>query len=123
MLNPGFNAESGIFYTRTSGSIGLEDMYAGIEMIKNADHFPRNLKILENSTETRVTFTVQELPVVVERLMILNEVYESIRHAVIHNDPVKTALALLIQKHHTLSNYELQVFATETAAIHWLNNG
>lgn len=123
MLNPGFNAESGIFYTRTSGSIGLEDMYAGIEMIKNADHFPRNLKILENSTETRVTFTVQELPVIVERLMTLNEVYESIRHAVIHNDPVKTALALLIQKHHTLSNYELQVFATETAAIHWLNNG
>ncbi len=123
MLKPGFNAESGIFYTRTSGSIGLEDMYAGIEMIKNADHFPRNLKILENSTETRVTFTVQELPAIVERLMTLNEVYESIRHAVIHNDPVKTALALLIQKHHTLSNYELQVFATETAAIHWLNNG
>lgn len=123
MLNPGFNPESGIFYTRTSGSIGLEDMYAGIEMIKNADYFPRNLKILENSTETLVTFTVQELPVIMERLMSLNEVYESIRHAVIHNDPVKTALSLLIQKRNTLSNYKLQVFTTEKAAIHWLNNG
>lgn len=55
--------------------------------------------------------------------MALNEVYESIRHAVIHNDPVKTALVLLIKSHHKLSNYELHVFATETASIHWLNNG
>lgn len=123
MLNQGLNSDSGIFYTKTNGSVGLEDMFAGIEMIKKAKHFPRNLKILENSSETRVSFTVQDLPAIVERLMTLNEVYESIRHAVIHNDPVKTALAMLIQSHHKLSNYELQVFTTEKAAIRWLNNG
>lgn len=52
MLNPGFNSESGIFYTRTSGSIGMEYMFAGIEMIKNAVDLPRNLKIPKNSSES-----------------------------------------------------------------------
>lgn len=123
MLNQGFNSDSGIFYTKTGGLISLEYMYAGIEMIRNAHHFPRNLKILENSSEASISFTVQDLPAIVERLMTLKEVYKSIRHAVIHNDPVKTAFAQLIQSHHKLSNYELQVFTTEKAAIRWLNLG
>jgi hypothetical protein len=119
--NPdGFNPNDGILYTRSAEISSLEAMLQGLNAIASNKILPRNLRILEDGTGARVNFPATDIPVLVSGLEQVLVEYQSIRHAVVHNDPKNTAYAILVD--HLMKNekYDLKVFSTFEAARKWV---
>ena len=98
-----FNKSEGILLITVSGTFGINHMFKAIDSFSN------------------VTLTEDELHLIIERLKSHLFKFNSIRHAVIHLDPVNTAFASLVAERLSGGNYFLKVFSNEEYALHWLN--
>lgn len=111
-----------ILETKQEGKVYLEDMLKGLQMIKESVQLPRNLKILEDSRQAQVMFGVKDLEFLLDSLDEAAANYESIKHAVLLNNPLSTVFAMLINSKKLTNHYELKVFTTREAALAWLNS-
>jgi hypothetical protein len=118
--NVGFDPNDGILYTRSADNTNLDDMLRGIGGLMSNSALPRNLRILEDGRGIHITFPVKDIAVLVDRLSSALDEYSSIRHAVIHDDPINTAFAVLIGLQVKHEKYELKVFSTYAAARNWV---
>ena len=115
-----YDNEEGVLSIKVSGIVSFEDMTGSLNLLCENDMLSRNLKILEDAREARITFTEKQIPALIEMVRKVEKKYESIHHAVIHTDPINTALALLMNRHLGPGAYELEVFSTESGARLWL---
>ena len=122
MIENKYNEEEHILYVTITGEVQLQDMLDALGFIISSPELPRNLKILENATNAKIVFKVEELELIVEKLNECLLDFDSIQHAVIHSQPIGSAFVIIITKmiHH--SGYVLKDFSTETAAKSWLKN-
>lgn len=121
MIEYKFNEIEEVLFITVSGTFDINHMYKAIDSFADDNSLPRKLKILEDARYSNVTFTEEEIQLIIERLKSHLLKFDSIRHAVIHLDPVNTAFAMLVGGRLSGDNYILKVFSTQAYALHWLN--
>ena len=121
MIEYKFNEIEEILLITVSGNFGINHMLKVIDSFAGDDSLPRKLKILEDARYSSVIFTEEEIQLIIERLKSHLFKFNSIRHAVIHLDPVNTAFAMLVGDRLSGENYILKVFSYEDYALHWLH--
>jgi hypothetical protein len=104
------------------GESDLQDLLNAMEYFATNTKLPRNLKILENATEAKILITVGDLELIADKLMVHLRNFDSIRHAVIHKEPMGSAFVIIITKMINHSGYVLNEFSTVNAAKNWLKN-
>ena len=109
-------------YFKSPAELDLKAMYDGIEHIKTNKELPRDLRILEDATGVNSKIKLENIDGILERMYDAAMSYNSIKHAVIHDKPENTAIALLFEHYIKNSKYNLKVFSTESAAKMWLLN-
>ena len=120
MIEYKFNKTEEILHITVSGTFGIEHMFKEIDSFANDNSLPRELKILEDARNLKVTFTEEEIQLLIERLKSHLFKFKSIRHALVHLDPVNTAFAMMVSERLSSNNYLLKVFSDEEYALHWL---
>ena len=115
-----FDENENILYTKVTGIAHLEDMLKGLEKLAEDKILPRTLKIVEDARVAKVTFSENDLHLLVEKIEIAADNFKLIRHAVIHSDPMNTALTILVGNLVKRENYHLKVFSTLEAAREWV---
>ncbi len=123
MIEYKFNETDEILFITVSGTFGIYHMFKAIDSFADDNSLPRKLRILEDARYSNVTFTEEEIQLIIERLKSHLFKFDSIRHALIHLDPVNTAFAMLVGDRLSGGNYILKVFSDEDYAIHWLHLG
>jgi len=120
MIEYKFNKSEEILFMTLSGNFAINHMFKAIDSFSNDNSLPRNLKILEDARYSNVAFSEEELQLIIERLKSHLYKFNSIRHAVVHLDPVNTAFAILMGERLSGGNYLLKAFSTDEIALHWL---
>ncbi len=120
MIKINYDNKIKVLFVECSGIIEIEDMLEYVNNFGNDNTLPRDLLIFENASKADVKFTANDLPLLLEKLFTVLPNYKTIKHAVIHSDPVNTAFAMIINKETTNNNYKIKVFSTEKAAMDWL---
>ncbi|NVO01302.1 MAG: STAS/SEC14 domain-containing protein [Bacteroidetes bacterium] len=116
-----FNKEEGILYFKVRGDVTFEKMIENVESLGNDSTLPKKLKILEDSRLTKDSnLKVEELPAIAEKLQEYLGDFHSIRHAVVHESAINTAIAMVFNKLFSYKNYEINVFSTIEGAKTWL---
>jgi hypothetical protein len=123
MVETSYDEKNGILTVRSFGTISLEDMLKAMEFLANNDSLARNIKILEDATRAKVSFSVSSIQTITDNLSKVMKKYISVRHAVIHSDPINTAYTFLADDILKGTNYWLKVFSTSAAAREWLEIG
>jgi hypothetical protein len=114
---------NGVFlWVRTNTMISVENMFSSIDYLITEISLPRRLRILEDATDTVVSFSIRDFEALAEKLKEVTERYIEVRHAVIHNSPKNTAFTLHFKNNFLNKGYNLEVFSTLEAATYWLNN-
>lgn len=113
----------GVFlWVRTNTLISFENMLSSVDYLINEITLPRRLRILEDATDTVVSFSIRDFETLAEKLKEVTKKYEVVRHAVIHNSPKNTAFTLHFKNNFLHKGYNLEVFSTMEAATKWLNS-
>lgn len=121
MIEYKFNEIEKVLHITVSGTFGIDHMFKVIDSFANDSSLPRELKILEDARNLNVTFTEEEIQLLIERLKSHLFKFNSIRHALVHLDPVNTAFATLVSERLSGDKYLLKVFSNEEYALHWLH--
>ena len=121
MFNMNYHEEEKILYVTFDGIIDIQDMFSGLKYLEEDPRLPDNLKILENAEKAHVTFNENDIPGLIENLERTIIKFTSVRHAVVHTNPVNTAYAMLGEQLVRKSKYTLKVFSNTEAAKAWLN--
>jgi len=114
------NKNNGILYGISEGKITVQEMLGAIDYCLNNDELPRNLLILEDARLAHPEFSPEDLSRIAEKQKLLFPMYQSVRHAVIHDTPENTALAMVFEQKFISPVYKLKVFSTEEGALIWL---
>ncbi len=122
MIKPINDAYGTILYVKQQGEVSLENMRLGISFLRSNKDLPKNLRILEDSSDVKVTFTIKEIDFLVEALNETIQNFISVKHAVILNSPVNTVFAMILESKKLVKNYELGVFSSFSAALTWLGS-
>lgn len=113
---------NGIYlWVKTSQLINLENMFSSSDFLMNEENLPEVLRILEDATDSVVTFGVRDFEEIAERINKVSEKFRVVKHAVIHNSPKNTAFTLHFMNNYINNKYKLEVFSTLEAATKWLN--
>ena len=117
----GFNPNDRILYTRSAEVSSLDNMLQGLSKLASNKLLPRNLLIIEDGTGAHATFPPIDISLIVAKLELVLVDYTSIRHAVVHDIPRNTAMAILIaDRFINNEKYVLKVFSTFEAARKWV---
>jgi len=120
MLKKLFDKSGLLLFVKNNSDVKLEDLLNSSDYLINDKTLPRDLRIIEDARSSKVKFSFTDLNILIEKTHEVSIQYTRIRHAVIHDSPKNTALALLFQRKNTSKNYYLGVFSTEEAALNWL---
>ncbi len=120
MITEKLSTNGTILDVKSKANISFIDMLNGIEYLNN-DKLSRELRIIESATDSLVSFTIDDIDILINEMYNIAKKYTFIRHAVIHNSPKNTAFAMLMKNNTMNSNYVLEVFSTRKSALKWLN--
>lgn len=120
MVRFNFDQDKGILHGESYGEVSVQGMLDVLEYLKTNLELPRNLLILEDARQANPQFQFNELILVGEKVKEVVPLYQSIKHAVIHNTPTNTVYAMMFAQKHAPTNYQMKVFCTEEGAIAWL---
>lgn len=104
----------------TSGGVSLPDMIRRMETRLNDPETPRVLYLLEDARLAKVSFSYEELDILVEKFTQFLPSFEKIRHAVVQSTPINTAFTVAIRQRINSPIYVMEVFSTLSAARKWL---
>ncbi len=110
-----------VIYARQEGSISIEQMLDGLRFMAENTSLPRQLRIIEDSRKAKITFTHNDIELIVNAINEMMVKYESVRHAVLLDSPINTVFAMLFNTKRLSVAYRLEVFASVERALSWLN--
>lgn len=100
--------------------VNYEVIETGIRLMKLNKTLPRDLKLLEDARGITTAISVDDIDAILSQMYEAAKRFKSIRHAVIHDKPENTAIALLFEDRSVHPQYQFKVFSTEKAAKKWL---
>ena len=107
-------------YSLDGDVVTLESMLESIKLIEEDFSLPRELRILEDATNSRATFNIHDVKNIYLKMKKAAENYTYMKHAVVHNSKKNTAYALFVETLTRHARYELRVFSSMRAAEKWL---
>jgi hypothetical protein len=122
MVTTKFNPNTNILESKFEGNVTLAEIVNYIIETKKNKAYPRKLKILTDSSKATFNFTIEDLEIIVEENYKSLEKYDLIIDAILVDDPKKTVLTMLYMELAKTNKYKFEIFATKSAALHWLNN-
>ncbi|WP_111707088.1 hypothetical protein [Lutibacter citreus] len=122
MLEYKFNENSNILEVNYSGTVTLSEIVNYIINTKNNKKYPRTLKIISNSEKAIFDFSIDDLNIIVEENNKSLKNYDCIIDAILIDNPINTVLTMLYKELAEINNYKIEIFATKSAALNWLNN-
>ena len=108
------------FYRKSKPVITLNDMIETVDYFDKGENFPMNLRILEDTRDVSIKFSIQEIPAIIKKANLVAQKYEYVRHAIIYNSPVYTAYGLLAERLVSNKRYFIKAFSSLKAAQEWL---
>lgn len=108
------------FYRKTMPVITLEDMIESIDYFEKGDNLPESLRIIEDSRDIKVNFSVKDIPEIMQKTEKVAEKFDLVKHAIIYNSPIYTAYGLLAENLISSKKYFLKSFSSVSAAKEWL---
>ena len=107
-----FNEQTGILVSTFVGNVNLKEILDYIISTKNNKEYPRDLKIITDSSQAIFDFSFTDLQsIVIENEKSLEQ-YNSITDAIIVSDPNSTALSMLYQELEKNIKYKFNIFPT-----------
>jgi len=122
MINKIFDKKGLILCVTSNPVIKLENMINGLDYLLKDKSLPRDLRIIENAYDVEMAYDIEETQIIVEKMHLVAQEYNSIRHAVIHNTPISTAYAMVLEQQKNIDSYLLGIFTTENIALKWVND-
>lgn len=110
-----------VIMVKSAPVVMFQDMLDGLNFLKNNEELPREIRIVENAIGSKADFSISELNKLSHKMDEVSEKFNNIMHAVVHDDPLNTAFALIIQRRKLTSNYQLNVFSTIEQAYKWID--
>jgi predicted TIM-barrel fold metal-dependent hydrolase len=120
MISREFDATEGILHVRTEGRISAAEMLESLKKVSEHISDIPVLLVLEDATNASAFFSVSEVFTIMNHLEEVLTHAGEIKHAVVHTDPVATALAVLASRINWIKKYRISVFSTPEAAREWL---
>jgi len=122
MISSIYDKKKGILITKKHGIITLNDIIEDIILVGQNTDLPENLKILTDVTEAEYRFRESEIPILVKYVKETLRKFESVKEALIQNDPYVTALSMIYQFNlKEFKNFKYKVFSSSEFAYRWLN--
>lgn len=122
MLDYKFNTKTNTLEANYIGEVSAIEIVNYIRDTKNKSHiYPKRLKILSNTKNANFNFTIEELDLIVAENYKSLEKYDIIIDSIIVDDPKNTVLIVLYKQFFETKKYKFEIFATESAALNWLN--
>ena len=78
------------------------------------------MRILEDSRDVKVAFSIKEIPDIMKDAIEIMKSYDLVKHAIVYNSALYTAYGLLAEKFVSNERYFLKVFSSMEAAKDWL---
>jgi hypothetical protein len=120
MIEEKFNSKTGILETKFKGDITLLAVLNYMIRTKENKTYPRTLKIITDSRQAIFNFSIQDLNILMEENLKLLEKYNSIRDAIIVDNPKNMVLTMLYSKMTETNKDKFKIFSTKEAALYWL---
>ena len=121
MVVSAFNQQTDILESKFEGDLKIKDVLAYIESIKNNKTYPRNLKIITDTTQAHFNLSISDIRIIaIENDKTLEE-YNSITEAIIVNEPNSTALSMFYKGLERNKKFKFDLFSTKEAALKWIN--
>jgi hypothetical protein len=114
------DSKGSYLYRKSNPVVTLDYMIETIDYFDKGDKLPQNLRILEDSRDISIKFSIQEIPAILKKASKVAEKYQLVKHAIIYNSPVYTAFGLLAENLISNKSYYIKAFSSITAAREWL---
>lgn len=115
-----FIEEENTLYITVKGNANIDHLLKMIDFLCEIRQVSQEIKVLENASSAMLSLSYSEVRFVAETIKAKLGKLNSIKHAVIHTDPLSTAYALIASDLTKSDNYDLKVFSTVEAAKAWL---
>jgi hypothetical protein len=121
MIRYSFNEELGIVESILLDEINLSEIAEHINNIGKDPSLPTNLKILTDARKAVLNFDPKSISILIETIQNAKIKHESIKEAILHDDPDVAGYSFLYQKMLTpLVKHTFKIYSTEEAALKWL---
>jgi hypothetical protein len=122
MIRYSFNEELGIVKSILLDEINLSEIAEHIENIGKDPSLPTNLKILTDARKAVLNFDPKSISILIETIQNAKIKHESIKEAILHDDPDVAGYSFLYQKMLTpFVKHTFKIYCTEEAALKWLS--
>lgn len=121
MIKVEFNKTDNYLHSTFKGEIARKDLVDYIDATRLNKFYPRELKILTDSTKANMILSREDLEAVIEANMRSLEQYDFIIDAIVTLYPKETAFSMLYKTMSATKKYRFEVFSTHEAAISWLS--
>ena len=122
MVFSDFDHQKQILVTRFEGEIFLKEIIDYINVTKINKDYPRELRILTDSSKSNMLLSAEDLPMIVEENNNALKEYTYIVDAIVLGNPHDTAISYLYKEISKNKNYFFKLFSSNEAAIQWLIN-
>ena len=120
MVHFEFDQRSQVINCLMKDKVVADDLTKFIKSMVIADDLPQHLRMLINMLDCELILMTDQLQGIVEANNCLLQKYTTVRHAIVIDKPVSTALAMFYKKLSLQKNYNFQIFSTLTAAQRWI---
>ncbi|MBN2694739.1 hypothetical protein JXR93_08755 [bacterium] len=122
MIEKKYDSRGLLLIVKQHSTVSLDDMLKGVDFLENSTDLPKELRIIEDARDIELSFNVDDLDILIDKIKKVAIKYSLIKHSVIHNSPINTAYTMILSSKTLSNNYNLQVFSTIDAALKWLNS-
>ena len=120
MIHYDFDKRHQVLNCTMKGTVTVDEVVVFIESIIKDDFLLADLNMIINMLECEVAFEFNQLQKIADANNRLLDRYLSIRHAVVLDKPLDTAMAYYYKQLSLQRNYSMEIFTTVHAARTWL---
>jgi len=122
MINKKYDKEQNVLFVENSGRLDFETMKSYFSSFKNYSKYTKSLYILEDARAVNVKFSSEHLAQFSKTLSQIATKFNEVRHAVLLDEKMNFAYAMMINAGVPNSNYIMEVFSNEELALNWVKN-
>ncbi len=122
MIDYIFDKNENILHVKAKGEIDFPNYIKGLRKLTTDTQLPGRLKILEDMRELITQPDVNSIRNLSEGLNVVTDRFTRIRHALVIDDPLYTAFALIVKARLKHESYTMNIFSTKEAAYNWLKD-
>lgn len=124
MINTSYNQEENILHMDRTGEIHMKDLFSQVQETVSKYKDMNCLYILDDSRASTPHFSSRDYPDLSEKIREGLEHFVEVRHAILVDSPMNTALGVLFEGiAGEIPSYSFKTFFSEEDAKEWLKEG